>query len=147
MSIIAIVAVIILAAALYKTVKQQRTKHDALVSRVARDYDAQRKINERLAKEQGRQAAQLAKHEEEIRKMKSRAEQADADIEHLNSTLDELYAMLDYLKLEQSGTTPGGKEYVKYQNKIISLENRVHSAETRLAKAKHTKAEAERKLS
>jgi hypothetical protein len=78
--------------------------------------------------------------------MQFSAERAEADIEHLNNTLDELYAMLDYLKLEQCGTTPGGKEYVKYQNKIISIENRVHSAETRLAKAKHTKAEAERKL-
>ena len=146
MSIIAIIAAIVFGAAFCKTLKQQRAKHDALESRVAKDHEAQRKINERLAKEQERQAAQLAKHEEEIRKMKFRAEQADADIEHLNSTLDEMYAMLDYLKLEQSGTTPGGKEWVKYQNKIISFENRAHSAETKLAKAKHTKAEAERKL-
>lgn len=101
---------------------------------------------ERQRKEDARRDAQLAKHEEQIRKMQFQLEQATADIDHLTNTLSELDAMLDYLKMEQSGTSPGGKEYAKYQTKIISLENRVHSTETRLAKAQHAKAEAERKL-
>lgn len=164
MSIIAIIGVIILASWLDKAVKRQKAKQAALAAQMEKEREAQRKINERLAREQERQAKaqaaawerqrkedakrdeQLAKHEEQIRKMQFQLEQATADIEHLTNTLSELDAMLDYLKMEQSGTTPGGKEYAKYQNKIISLENRVHAAEARLAKAKHTKAEAERKL-
>lgn len=146
MSIIAIIGVIVAASWLGKAVRRQKARQAAFAAQMEKEREAQRKINERLAKEQERQAAQIEKHEEQIRKMQFQAERAAADIEHLNGTLDELYAMLDYLKLEQSGTTPGGKEYVKYQSKIISLENRVHAAETRLAKAKHTKAEAERKL-
>lgn len=164
MSIIAIIGVIWLASVLNKAVKRQRAKQAALAAQMEKEREAQRKINERLAREQERQEkaqaaawerqrkedarrdAQFAKHEEQIRKMQFQLEQATADIEHLTNTLSELDAMLDYLKMEQSGTTPGGKEYAKYQNKIISLENRVHATETRLAKAQHAKAEAERKL-
>lgn len=164
MSIIAIIGVIWLASVLNKAVKRQRAKQAALEIRMAKEREAQRIINERLAKEQERQRkgqaaawekqrkedarrdAQLAKHEEQIRKARFQLEQATADIEHLTNTLSELDAMLDYLKMEQSGTTTGGREYAKYQTKIISLENRVHSTEARLAKAQHIKTEAERKL-
>ena len=164
MSIIAIIGVIILASWLDKAVKRQKARQEALAKQMAKEREAQRKINERLSKEQQRQEkaqaaawerqrkedarrdAQLAKHEEEIRKMQFQLEQANADIEHWDSAFYELCGMLDYLKMEQSGTTPGGKEWSKYQNKIISLENRIHTTEARLAKAKHAKAEAERKL-
>lgn len=164
MSIIAIIGVIGLSVAVVLGLMRAREEQEALAAIVEQERKAQRSFNrrfsyeqeklakataaawERQRKEDARRDAQLAKHEEQIRKTQFQAEQAAADIEHLNGTLDELYAMLDYLKLEQSGTTPGGKEYVKYQSKIISLENRVHAAETRLAKARYTKSEAERKL-
>lgn len=132
--------------------------------RIAKEREAQIRFNNRIAREQARQAleqaeawekqhredakrdAQIAKHEEQLRKMRFTMKQAEADIEHLDNMIGELDGILSYLKLEQSGTTPSSKEYVKYQSKIISLENRIHAAEAKLAKAKYTKSEAERKL-
>lgn len=71
---------------------------------------------------------------------------AEADIDFLNARIAQLDTQRDYLLLQQSGTVPGGKEHTKYQTKIISIENQVHTAENRLNKAKHAKAMAQREL-
>lgn len=153
MAAIFLLIVFCMALALSRAIKKQQAKQDALASRVAKDRAVQNKINERIereqerqALEQERQAAQLAKHEERIRKLEFRMRQADADIEHWNETLSDLYAMLDYEKMQQSAAVVGGKEYAKRQNKIITLNNRVYSAEARLAKAQYAKEEAARQL-
>jgi len=153
MAAIFLLTIFCMALALSRAIKNQQAKQDALASRVAKDRAAQDKINERIereqerqALEQERQAAQLAKHEERIRKLEFRMQQADADIEHWNETLSDLYAMLDYEKMQQSAAVVGGKEYAKHQNKIITLNNRVYSAEARLAKAQYAKEEAARQL-
>ena len=101
----------------------------------------------RLAKEQEKQAAQLAKHEKRIADLEFRMSQAESDIEFLNDRIAQLDAQRDYLLLQQSGTIPGGKEHTKYQTKIISIDNQIHTAENKLVKAKHTKAMAARELS
>ena len=67
MSIIAIIAVIILASAVDKALKRQKAKQAALEKCMAKEREAQLRINARLAKEQEKQAAQLAKHEAELR--------------------------------------------------------------------------------
>ena len=154
MTVVLIVAAIFwLSVAFAKALMRQQAKHDALARRVAKDRYTQGKINERVAREQERQAreqekqaAQLAKHEERIRKLEFRMRQADADIEHWNETLSDLYAMLDYEKMQQSAAVVGGKEHTKHQSKIITLNNRVYSAEARLAKAQYAKEEAARQL-
>ena len=114
---------------------------------IMREQERQYKEVERLAREQEKQAAQLAKHEERIAKLEFRMKQAERDIEHWNEHLANLYAMLDYEMAQQEATVPGGKEYAKRQNKIISLTNRVHTAENKLAKAEYEKAQAEKTLS
>ena len=98
----------------------------------------------RLAREQERQAKELVRYEERISKLEFRMEQAERDIEHWNEQLSILYAMLDYEIAQQEATVTGGKEWSKHQNKILTLTNKVHTAETRLAKAEYTREEAQR---
>lgn len=101
---------------------------------------------ERLRKEQERQAAQLERHEEQIEKLTFAVEQNTRDIEFYQTRTAELYAQLDNLLLLQAGTVPGSKDHTRYQSKIVTLNNQIHSAECKLAKAQFCKAQAERKL-
>lgn len=122
-------------------------KYEREQREIMREQERQYKEVERLAREQERQAAQLEKHEERIAKLEFRMEQAERDIEHWNEHLANLYAMLDYEMAQQEATVPGGREYAKRQNKIITLTNKVHTAENRLAKAEFEKTQAEKTLS
>lgn len=101
----------------------------------------------KLAKEQARQAEQIAKHDKRIADLEFRMGQAESDIQFQNDRIAQLDAQRDYLLLQQSGTVPGGKEHTKFQNKIMVLDNQIHAAEARLAKAQHTHDMAERELS
>ena len=100
----------------------------------------------RLAKEQERQAAVLERHEEAIRKAQFTADQALADIDFQKDRLADLESQLDYLLLLQSGTVPGSKEHDKYQKRIVTLHNQIHTAESKLNRAKFLHSEATRKL-
>lgn len=100
----------------------------------------------RQAKEQAKQAAMLAKHEEEIEKLKFKVSQAEANIEYLTEQLGQYYALLDVLQNQQMSTVPGSKADATAQGKIITLQNKIHSAESRLEKAKFDKEQAERKI-
>lgn len=107
----------------------------------------------RQAREQERQARELAKHEEQLMKHEKRiadlefkAKQAERDIQFLTETMLNLDGLNDHYKMLQCGTVPGSKEWVKYQNKIMTLENKTHTAEARLAKAQHAKEMAEKEL-
>ena len=111
-----------------------------------REQMRQAKEQEKLAKEQEKQAAQLAKHEKRLADLEYRVSQAESDIEFLNDRIAQLDAQRDYLLLQQSGTIPGGKEHTKYQAKIISIDNQIHTAENKLNKAQHIKAMAQREM-
>lgn len=101
----------------------------------------------KLAKEQAKQAEQIAKHDKRIADLEFRMSQAESDIQFQNERIAQLDAQRDYLLLQQSGTVPGGKEHTKLQNKIMVLDNQIHAAEARLAKAQHTRDMAGRELS
>lgn len=103
-------------------------------------------INARLEKEQERQAKELERHEAEIRKAQFTASQALADIDFQKDRLADLESQLDYLLLLQAGTVPGSKEHDKYQKRIVTLHNQIHTAESKLNKAKFYHSEAQRKL-
>lgn len=100
----------------------------------------------RLAKEQEKQGEQLAKHEKRLADLEFRMSQAESDIEFLNDRIAQLDAQRDLLMLQQSGTVPAGKEHTKYQTKITSIDNQIHTAESKLAKARHIKAMAEKEM-
>jgi hypothetical protein len=100
-----------------------------------------------IEKEQRKQAAVLERHEQRITELEYKVEQATADMAHWKEQLSLLYAILDEDELQQSGLLPGSKEFIKAQNKIITISNKIHSAETKYNKAKHIKAVAEQELS
>lgn len=107
----------------------------------------------RQAREQEKQARELAKHEEQLMKHEKRiadlefkVEQAERDIEFLYEARGNLDGLNDHYKMLQCGTVPGSKEWIKYQNKIIALDNKTHTIETKMAKAQHIKEMAEKEL-
>ena len=117
------------------------------------EFRRQQTESKRIVAEQIRQAKELAKHEEQLAKHEKRiadlefkAEQAGRDIDFLTETISSLDGLNDHYKMLQCGTLPGSKEWVKYQNKIMTLENKTHTAEARLAKAQHAKEMAEKEL-
>ena len=127
-----------------------RNEHNAMIRRqlaMEREQERARKEEEKLAKEQAKQAAQLAKHEKRISDLEYKMEQAERDIDFLRDRIAQLDAQRDNYLLLQAGTVPGGKEHSKYQNKIVSIDNQIHAAENKLAKAQHTHEQAARELS
>ena len=99
-----------------------------------------------VEREQMRQAEQLAKHEERIEALEYKVRKLDRDIESQQELLADYYAQLDWLLLQQSGTTVGGNEFAKWQNKIVTKSNQIRKAENKLADMKDAKSMANRKL-
>ena len=131
--------------------ESQRRAEEAAQMRA--EFRQQQTESKRIVAEQIRQAKELAKHEEQLAKHEKRiadlefkVEQAERDIDFLTETISSLDGLNDHYKMLQCGTLPGSKEWVKYQNKIMTLENKTHTAEARLAKAQHAKEMAEKEL-
>lgn len=131
---------------LLRRLARLKQSDDEFKSKVEVEQIRQAAEQEKLKREQEKQAAQIAKHEKRIADLEFKAKQADCDIEFLTDRIAQLDAQRDYLILQQSGTVPGGKEHTKYQNKILTIENQTHTAENKLNKAKHIKAMAEAEL-
>ena len=129
--------------------QQRQLAHDQieLAKQQVRESIERRLEEERLRKEQEKQAEQLKQHEKRIADLEFRMSQAESDIEFLSHRIAQLDAQRDLLMLQQSGTVPGGKEHTKYQTKIISIDNQIHTAESKLTKARHIKTMAQRELS
>ena len=98
-------------------------------------------------KEQERQAKTIADHEERIAKAEQTIKQTTADIDFLRDRIAQLDTLLDLEKLEQAGAIPGSKTDIKCQKRIMTLENQIHSAESRLSKAQFNRRQAQEKLS
>ena len=118
---------------------RRQVEHDKAIARAAREREA-------LRKEQARQAAEIAKHEAELDRLRHVLAQATADIDFLQERSAELYAQLDNVLLLQAGTVPGSSQHTKYQNKIVTLHNQIHAAETKLSRAQYQREQAQRKL-
>lgn len=117
------------------------------------EFRRQQTESKRIVAEQIRQAKELEKHEEQLAKHEKRiadlefkVEQAERDIEFLYEARGNLDGLNDHYKMLQCGTVPGSKEWIKYQNKIIALDNKTHTIETKMAKAQHIKEMAEKEL-
>ena len=100
----------------------------------------------RQARELEKHEAWLKKHDEEIAKLTFKISQAESDIGHWKEQIGNLYALLDVAQNELEQSIVGGRNQTKYQKQIITLNNQIHSAESRLAKAKFEKATAKRKI-
>ena len=148
MYIIAIIGVIWLASVLNKAAKRQRAKQAAIEKQMAKQREAQRKINERLAKEQERQEkaqavawerqrkedakrdAQLAKHDEEIRKLKQTANRLSAKLEDLELRIIDLESVKELAYKQFLAADHAGDDARKEKalRKLISIDNQLSAA-------------------
>lgn len=131
--------------------ESQRSAEEAAQMRA--EFRRQQTESKQIVAEQIRQAKELAKHEEQLAKHEKRiadlefkVEQAERDIEFLYEARGNLDGLNDHYKMLQCGTVPGSKEWIKYQNKIIALDNKTHTIEAKMAKAQHIKEMAEKEL-
>lgn len=104
-----------------------------------RKLEQQRKRQERIVKEQTKQA-------ELISKLQFQLEQAMSEIEAGSNRLSQLFALLDIAQANQAAAMPGSREDVRFTKQILTLENQIHTAEKRIAKAQFTKAEVEQRM-
>lgn len=130
----------------FRRAQEQQKAEQKRREQMEREQIRLAKEQERMEREQQRQAAQIAKHEERIMSLETTRGKALLTIKSQNERLSDLYAQLDYVLLLQAGTVPGGKEHAKYQNKVVSLNNQIRTAEERRFKAEKAKEMAERKL-
>lgn len=131
-----------------REMRQQANEEVAARIALEREQMRQRREQEKLAKEQAKQAEQLAKHEKRIADLEFKAEQASADIEHLRVVLDDLNESFDLAcqMADKAHAAGDDKREEQAKNKILTLRNKIHSAESRLAKAQHTREMARREL-
>lgn len=132
------IAVIVSALCIYLVIRNVRA---------AREERQQSFRLERVEVEQERITERLEDHERRISDLEFKVEQANADIEHWNSVVYQLYALLDIAQDAQREAIRGGKQDVKYSKQVISLTNQIHNAEARLNKAKHIRKTALEELS
>ena len=135
---------------------RRQAEHDKAIAKAAKEREA-------MKKEQARQAAEIVKHDEMLANLTFRIQNAEHDILHIQKQMDEYMPLLwrldDEMKeldrqisiAQQMGKVDAvnryQKEKDKVQRKIISLENNIHAAEKKLAKAQFIKAQATAKLS
>ena len=89
-----------------------------------------------------RRDAQLAKHEEQINKLRFQVSKATADIQFLNEQINQFYGLLDIALAEQAGAVPGSKSDIKYQKQILALTGKIHTMEQKLNKAEGSSEKA-----
>lgn len=121
--------------------------------RVAAEQREHAKALAELAREQRLQAAEqekqrviLAKHEKRISELEFKMDKAIKDEEHWKEQVGNLYALLDMAQNELQQAIIGGKNQMKYQKQIITLNNQIHAAEARYDKAKQDKTMLKREL-
>lgn len=119
-------------------IRQSIEQHQELL-RIAKEQERQRK-------EQEKQAALLEKHEKRIALLENKVSKLARDIESQKQLVADYSAQLDYLLLQQSGTTPGSREFAKWQDKIVTKSNQVRKAENKYYDMMEAKAAAEREL-
>ena len=128
-------------------VERERVQREKRMAALEREQARQRKEQEKLWKEQQKQADQIAKHERRIADLEQKMVQAEADIEHWTQQVGNLYGLLDVAEMEQHSAVPGSKKDLTAQKRIVALNNQIHTAESKLSKAKYIKRMAEQELS
>lgn len=122
---------------------RKQIEQDREMLRLRREQEKERKEREaadaKLATEQEKLAKRIAQLECKVRKL-------DRDIQAQRELLGDYYGQLDWLTLQQSGTVPGGKEFAKYQDKIVTKQNQIRKAENKLADMTDAKERAEREM-
>lgn len=113
----------------------------------AKRIDVVEREQEVLRKEQDKQAATIAKHEKRIADLEYKVRKLDRDVASQQELLGDYYGQLDWLLLQQSGTTPGSREHMAWQNKIVTKRNQIRKAESKWEDLKKARDMAEQELS
>ena len=93
-----------------------------------------------------RHETETRKHDEQISKLEFKMQQAEKDIEHWKWQVGNLYALLDIAQNELEEAITGGKNQIKYQKQIITLNNQIRAAEKRMETAQFTIENSRRKM-
>lgn len=123
--------------------RRQQTESKRIVAEQIR----QAKEQERLAKEQEKQATILAKHEEQLMKLRMRLTTAENEIAFNREQQERLWKLLEFERLECDASTLGSTTWQKHQRKVISLENQLHTVQKRKDKATMERDFCKQKLS
>ena len=99
-----------------------------------------------MAKEQQRQAEQLARHEEMLMKLDHRLASAESEIAFNREQRERIFSLLEIEYAERDACIKGSSAWQKHQAKVISLENKVHTVQKRIDKAQADKRFCESKL-
>lgn len=148
MAILTLILIIWGISALVKGLKRKQAERDYRIAMNARRIAAVAKEQERLAKESAKHEAMLQKQEEQLAKLQFSIEQADRDIEFLNIRLDDLLESLDAATNEAQLYHNSGDavKEEKAKRKIVSIQNQIHTTESKIEKAKFNRELAERKM-
>lgn len=124
---------------LSKTSRKQTSRQ----RKYERKLEQQRKKQARLAKQQEQIRKEQTKQRETISKLSFRLSQAEADIQHQQNRLSQLFALLDIAQAEQAAALPGTRQDIHAQKLIIGLENQIATCEKRIRKAEFDRSQAE----
>ena len=126
---------------------QAQREETARLIALEKARQAQEKLNEKFEREQARQAAQLAKHEERIFKLEQKLELAQREEEHqekivtaIRVDMAGLEAYVSYMK--EKGLLCKGKE-----EELRKLNDKLYAAETKLIKARQARELCEMQMS
>lgn len=111
-----------------------------------REQERQRVEQLRQAQEQERQRKEQIRQAEQIAALEHRVTLAESDIAADNERVAALYAVMDLCAARQAQAVPGSNEDEAEQRKIIRLQNQIHAAEKRIAKAEFDRDSALRRL-
>lgn len=102
---------------------------------------------EQIEREQQKQAKQIAKHEEQIVKLEQKMASAESEIAFNREQVDKLFALLGIEQAELDAAVYGSDTWQKKQKRVIALENRIHTCQRRINKAKADIYNCKQKLS
>ena len=123
--------------------KKARRREAERQARINAEIQRERKERNRIVE---KQRSLLAKHEKRISELEFKMDKAIKDEEHWKEQVGNLYALLDIAENELQQAIIGGKNQMKYQKQIITLNNQIHAAEARYDKAKQDKTMLKREL-
>lgn len=127
---------------LHMSPELERTFRDfcADMDRIHAQMEEQRTINAEQAEINKTFDKRLANLEYKVKK-------AEREAENQRELLQDYYGQLDWLLLQQSGTTPGSREHMKWQNQIVTKRNQIRKAESKWEDLKKARDMAEQELS
>lgn len=94
----------------------------------------------KLKKEQERERKAREKEREREEKLSAQKQFAGSELEYINHRLRQIDKLIELAEEKQSGTIYGGKEWLKAEREIMTLEKQAHVLHTKAQKARAVRA-------